>query len=380
MTNNTTIPSNLYSLAYGTTSSNPFIVEFQSRDPTTTDINFPIQKLWLNTSTNNFWFLKNFLPSNGNVSANWIALCSCSGGGGGMCNTLVAATLFTASGTWTKNAATLCVTVYLWNGGAGGGSGQRGVSGSSAGGGGGAGGGVTIWMGNASYFGASETVTIGAGGTGGAAQTVDSSPGNDGGIAGFSSLGNIESGIQSASKGQGAVGGLGRAGTGNRLIVWDNDSYTNVLGTITPSGGAGSTATGAKATDSGTATNMAVSAGGGGGSGANSTTAQQAGAGGGIQTFNQAVSFILNGGDGGIETGTVNGGNGTDGVITTGGLILGATGGGGGGGMKSVGPGTGGNGGFPGGGGGGGGGSLNGTNSGAGGNGGAGAIYILEFS
>lgn len=74
--NNTTKANQLYPVANAVTSSNPFVVEFQGRAPTTNDINYPIQKLWLDTATDNFWFLKNFVSSTGIVLANWIQITS----------------------------------------------------------------------------------------------------------------------------------------------------------------------------------------------------------------------------------------------------------------------------------------------------------------
>lgn len=70
--NNTTLPTNLYPVGQGNVSSNPFVWEFQARDPTTNDLNWPIQKFWLNTTNNNIWFLKSFISSNGVVTANWV--------------------------------------------------------------------------------------------------------------------------------------------------------------------------------------------------------------------------------------------------------------------------------------------------------------------
>lgn len=74
--NNTTIANELYPVANAITSSNPFVVQFQTRDPTTADIQYPIQKTWLNTATDRFWFLKNFTTSSGVVFANWIEISS----------------------------------------------------------------------------------------------------------------------------------------------------------------------------------------------------------------------------------------------------------------------------------------------------------------
>jgi fibronectin-binding autotransporter adhesin len=69
---NTTIANNLYAVANATVSSNPFVWQFLDRDPTFNDVNYPIQKLWLNTTNNGIWFLKNFITTNGIVTANWI--------------------------------------------------------------------------------------------------------------------------------------------------------------------------------------------------------------------------------------------------------------------------------------------------------------------
>jgi hypothetical protein len=71
---NTTQANNLYPVANGTTSSNPFVDEFMGRDPTTQDINYPIQKKWLNTVTNTFWELRNLYSSQGVTTANWIKI------------------------------------------------------------------------------------------------------------------------------------------------------------------------------------------------------------------------------------------------------------------------------------------------------------------
>jgi hypothetical protein len=71
---NTTIANSLYPLASGVTSSNPFVDQFETRDPTPSDVNFPIQKKWLNTATNDFWELKSFNSFSGVTTANWIKI------------------------------------------------------------------------------------------------------------------------------------------------------------------------------------------------------------------------------------------------------------------------------------------------------------------
>ena len=100
-------------------------------------------------------------------------------------------TRYTANDTWTKDAKTVSVTVILWNGGWGGGSGRQGLTTAAGGGGGGCQGGAASLTVNASAFNATETVTIGAGGGGGAAQTGTGTNGNPGGAGGTTIFGNV---------------------------------------------------------------------------------------------------------------------------------------------------------------------------------------------
>lgn len=67
-----TTPNNNYSLNAGLSSSSPFIVFFSSEDPTSFDVNFPIQKIWFNTTSENFFFLANYTSSGGVLQANWL--------------------------------------------------------------------------------------------------------------------------------------------------------------------------------------------------------------------------------------------------------------------------------------------------------------------
>jgi hypothetical protein len=71
---NQPIPNNTYVLANGTNSNNAFIVQFEARDPTVYDILYPVQKQWLNTVSNDFWFLKGFTSTSGQVLADWIKI------------------------------------------------------------------------------------------------------------------------------------------------------------------------------------------------------------------------------------------------------------------------------------------------------------------
>lgn len=71
---NTTIANQLYPTCNALVSSNPFVDQFETRDPTTSDINYPIQKKWLNTVTDAFWELESFSTFNGITTANWVLI------------------------------------------------------------------------------------------------------------------------------------------------------------------------------------------------------------------------------------------------------------------------------------------------------------------
>lgn len=73
--NNTTLTEALYTQGTGITSSNPFITIYSLRDPTLYDVNYPIQKRWINFSSPvKEWVLENFNNSSGQTLANWILL------------------------------------------------------------------------------------------------------------------------------------------------------------------------------------------------------------------------------------------------------------------------------------------------------------------
>lgn len=290
-------------------------------------------------------------------------------------------TKYTASNTWTINSKTQVVTVIAWNAGSGGGSGRQGSSTAASGGGSGAPGAFVMWTSLASSFNpAGETVTIGGGGAGGLTQATPATNGNPGTGGTASSLGNIKCGIVANPFGAGGTTSSGTAGSTQLSYIVSSSNTSIITQQATSAGSAGASSNSGGMTYS--VNNASYTNGGGaGGSGADSVTARQAGNGQGILIATSATADILSsGGAGGIETGTINGGNGIDNISTTGGRFIGATGGGGGGGQKSGGSaGTGGNGGAGGGGGGGGGGSIDGTTSGAGGSGGRGELWVIEY-
>jgi hypothetical protein len=72
--NNTTIPNQLYPVANAIVSDNPFVDQFQTRDPTPFDVNYPVQKKWLNTADNTFWELEGFTSIGGTLQAVWVKI------------------------------------------------------------------------------------------------------------------------------------------------------------------------------------------------------------------------------------------------------------------------------------------------------------------
>lgn len=280
---------------------------------------------------------------------------------------------------WTPNAATKYVSVFILGAGGGGGSGACGNSGAAGGGGGGTPGGAFQAFLPASYFSGAQTVVVGAGGTGGASVTsAIPANGNSGTIGQQSSVGNLSYGNLSTNQGGGGTTtGGGSAGASSQAIgslynlFFGSGANSPIVGAL-----AGSL-TGYPTTPSGGrfGASMALS-GGGGGAGANSVTPYR---GSSMQNTNVSLTYTSAIANGGIETGTIDGANGS-GMVTSGGFIdWGVAGAGGGGQSTGTRGGNGGNGGGYGSGGGGGGGSLLNSPSGAGGNGAGGFVQIVEF-
>lgn len=292
--------------------------------------------------------------------------------------------------TWTKNASTQYVTVYVWGPGGGGGSGSIGVAGVAASGGGGGAGGCLKYAGPAFTFGATEIVVVGTGLSGGAAVTTNDTSGNPGGASppgSFSSFGNVlmPNGLSGGGGSRTGVGGV--PGSGNVISADMSLGYSGTALHNTDGGRGVSNSAGVASTDLGMIGNgvdfNAYTGGTGGGSGAGTSalTAYIGGSSGGYLGFILAEPYIISPTLGGIETGVIDGVNGTD-LVMSGGVLTGGTGGSGGG-AQSTGPraGDGGAGGFPSGGGAGGGSATNGsTRSGAGGKGGDGAVLVIEWT
>lgn len=264
---------------------------------------------------------------------------------------------FTASGTWTKPAGAVTVTLLAIGGGGGGGSGRRGATTvARSGGGGGAGAGLTVHRVPASQLPATLTVTVGTGGAGGAARTTDNTDGAAGAAGTDSTLVN---GTNTYLTAQGGAGGdAGTASNASGGAASNASTFTGGAGgngLVGAGGGIGGSGKGAPG-------------GGGGGAGLDAANAWSNGGMGGSDSSvlrTQLQNPGVNGGSGGV------GGNPT-------GVLTGFGGGGGSSNSAAVG-GNGGNGGTYGGGGGGGAASANTYNSGAGGNGGNGVVSITSY-
>lgn len=73
MTNRNSTQANSFfsTQGYNANTSN-FVMVFETRDPTSDDVNYPIQKLWVNTAVGKTFVLVGFDTSLGYVQANWL--------------------------------------------------------------------------------------------------------------------------------------------------------------------------------------------------------------------------------------------------------------------------------------------------------------------
>jgi len=197
--------------------------------------------------------------------------------------------------------------VFLWGGGGGGASGRKGTSASSSGGGGGGSGGSGYFAAPSSFFGSTESYTIGASAGGAVAQTVDATNGNNGTTGGNTTFGNMIAVGGAAGQGGGTSSGIN--GVGGRL----NTSYAISSVRTNPCGAGRNTAG-----DTTAAVITFSPTGGGGGGYGDTITARSGGSGGAINNSN-GVTYVA-GGTAGIETGTLNGGNGNP-SVTSGGAL-----------------------------------------------------------
>jgi hypothetical protein len=67
----TPVANQVYTIANGYTTTNPFITYFATSNPTTANVNFVPTQRWFNIANNAEWILVNFSIVNGVKSANW---------------------------------------------------------------------------------------------------------------------------------------------------------------------------------------------------------------------------------------------------------------------------------------------------------------------
>lgn len=64
-------PFLFYSTNGNQLTTDPYVIIFETRNPTPQDVNYPQQKQWLNTTINKLWILTSFNTTTGTVLANW---------------------------------------------------------------------------------------------------------------------------------------------------------------------------------------------------------------------------------------------------------------------------------------------------------------------
>jgi hypothetical protein len=60
MSANAPVPVSFDALAVGRSSTSPFVTEFQTRNPNSGDVNFPVQQRWFNTANSSEWILTGY--------------------------------------------------------------------------------------------------------------------------------------------------------------------------------------------------------------------------------------------------------------------------------------------------------------------------------
>ena len=78
---NSTIPTKLYGVSVGSASTNPFITVFNTRNPTSADVNYQVQQRWYNTSNQSEWMLISFSTVSAITLANWLQISVTNTGG-----------------------------------------------------------------------------------------------------------------------------------------------------------------------------------------------------------------------------------------------------------------------------------------------------------
>jgi len=76
MSSNAPVPVSFDSLAVGRSSTSTFITTFQTRDPTSTDVNYQVQQRWYNTAKESEWILTSFSVVSNVKTAVWQPIAS----------------------------------------------------------------------------------------------------------------------------------------------------------------------------------------------------------------------------------------------------------------------------------------------------------------
>lgn len=101
--------SNMYSQNAGMTPSVPFSTHFDTRAPTTTDINYPLLTIW-NWAANGIWILNAFSSAGGTLSATWVQVSDADGPVESVVGTANQVTVTTSSGTATVSLPSAITT------------------------------------------------------------------------------------------------------------------------------------------------------------------------------------------------------------------------------------------------------------------------------
>jgi hypothetical protein len=71
---NAPVNNALYTTANGTTQSDVFFTFLADRDPTANDVNFPVNKRWINTTSGEEWILTGYIGNSGITTASWLQI------------------------------------------------------------------------------------------------------------------------------------------------------------------------------------------------------------------------------------------------------------------------------------------------------------------
>lgn len=68
------VVNSLYGVGFSSASNDISVNILSLRDPTASDVNYPVQKRWVNTTDGAEWILQTFITTNGVITATWLLL------------------------------------------------------------------------------------------------------------------------------------------------------------------------------------------------------------------------------------------------------------------------------------------------------------------